>query len=242
MLLKTKALVLHGQSYNDSNDIIHLYTEAFGRISYLAGKSRSRKSSLRNAFFQPLSLVEIEADHHGNRGLQRIKEVRSLVPLNGIVSNPIKNALALFLAEVLYRSLRESEKNPALFDYLSRSIQLLDLCEDGLANFHLVFLIKLTRYLGFYPNIEGVKTSWYFDLQGGCFVPSRPMHNAWLTPEQAQEFVQLMRINFENLAAFKFSRRERVELLRQIINYYRLHLTEFPSIKSLDVLQELFSE
>jgi DNA repair protein RecO (recombination protein O) len=241
MLLKVKALVLHCQSYSDTNDIVHLYTEDFGRISYLAGKSRSRKTSIRNAYFQPLSLIEIEADHHANRGLQRIKEVRTLYPLNGIVTDPVKNAIALFLAEVLYRSLRESEKNLVLFDYLLRSIQLLDLCQEGLGNFHLVFLIKLTRYLGFYPNVDGATTGWYFDLQGGCFVPSRPFHNAWLNPEQSQGFVQLMRINFENLAAFKFNHHERIELLRQILNYYRMHLTEFPSIKSLDVLQELFS-
>jgi DNA repair protein RecO (recombination protein O) len=241
MLLKIKALVLHCQSYSDTMDIVHLYTEEFGRMTYLAGKSRSRKSSLKKAFFQPLSLVEIEAEHHGSRNLQRIKEIRSLCPLGGILSDPTKNAMALFLAEVLYRSLRESEKDPILFDYLNQSIQLLDLCQDGLANFHLVFLIKLTRYLGFYPNIEGARDGWYFDLHGGSFVAGRPVHNAWLTPEQSQRFVLLMRINFENLAAFKFNHHERVELLRQILNYYRMHLTEFPSIKSLDVLQELFA-
>lgn len=209
-------------------------------MSYLAGKTHNRKSSLRGAFFQPLSLVEFEADHHGNRSLQRIREIRCFCPFTGIPSNPVKNALALFIAEVLYRSLRESEKSPALFNYLLRSIQLLDLCETGLANFHLVFLIKLTRYLGFYPNVEEQKPGYYFDLQGGCFVSSRPVHNAWLTPDQAEEFVRLMRINFDNLGAFRFNHQERVEILKQMLNYYRMHLSEFPTIKSLGVLQEIF--
>jgi DNA repair protein RecO (recombination protein O) len=241
MLIKAKAIVLHCQSYNDSTNIVHLYTEDFGRISYLVTKSHSKKSSLRSAYFQPLSLVEIEADHHGNRSLQRIKEVRSIFPFTGIPTDPVKNTIALFLAEVMYRSLREAEKNPSLFDYLLRSVQLLDLCEKGLANFHLVFLIKLTRYLGFYPNVEGQRPNWYFDLQGGCFVQMRPFHNAWLSPEQAEDFAQLMRMNFENLAAFRFDHRERVEILNQMMNYYRLHLTEFPTIKSLAVLQEVFT-
>ena len=241
MLIKVKAIVLHCQSYNDSTNIVHLYTEDFGRISYLVTKLHSKKSSLRSAFFQPLSLVEIEADHHGNRSLQRIKEVRSIFPFTGIPSDAVKNTIALFLAEVLYRSLREAEKNPTMFDYLLRSIQFLDLCDKGLANFHLVFLIKLTRYLGFYPNVEGQLPNWYFDLQGGCFVQMRPFHNAWLSPEQATDFAQLMRMNFDNLAAFRFDHRERVEILNQMMNYYRMHLTEFPTIKSLAVLQEVFT-
>jgi DNA repair protein RecO (recombination protein O) len=240
MLIQVKAIVLHCQPYNDTTIIVHLYTEDFGRMSYLATKSRSRKSSLRSAFFQPLSLVEIEADHHGNRSLQRIKEIRSICPFTGIPLEPEKNAIALFLAEVLYRSLRETEKNPALFDYLLQSVQLLDLCEKGLGNFHLVFLIKLTRYLGFYPNVEGHHSNWYFDLHGGCFVPTKPVHNAWLTPAQATDFVQLMRMSFDNLSAFRFNHHERGEILSQMLNYYRMHLTEFPTIKSLAVLQEVF--
>jgi DNA repair protein RecO (recombination protein O) len=240
MLIKAKAIVLHCLSYNDTTNIVHLYTDEFGRVSYLRAKPGSRKSSLKNAFFQPLSLVEIEADHHGNRSMQRMKEIRCLYAFTGIPFDPAKNAIALFLSEVLYRSIRESEKNPSLFDYLYRSIQWLDLCEKGLGNFHLVFLIKLTRYLGFYPNVENQQSHWYFDLQGGCFSPVCPPHNAWLTPAQANDFAKLMRMNFDNMAAFHFDRRERVEILRQMLNYYRMHLTEFPTIKSLSVLQEIF--
>jgi DNA repair protein RecO (recombination protein O) len=240
MLIKIKAIVLHCLAYSDTTNIVHLYTEEFGRMSYLATKTRSKKSNLKSAFFMPLSLVEIEADHKGSRHIQRIKEIRCLYNFTGIPYDPVKNAVSLFLAEVLYRSLRETEKNPALFDYLLRSIQFLDLCEKGLANFHFVFLIKLTRYLGFYPNVEEQHPHWYFDLQGGAFTPSRPLHNAWLTPEQAADFALLMRMNFDNMQAFLFERRQRVEILRQMLNYYRMHLTDFPSIKSLNVLQELF--
>lgn len=240
MLIKVKAIVLHCLPYSDTTQIVHLYTEEFGRMSYLASKTHSKKSNLKSAFFQPLSLVEIEADHKGSRHLQRIKEIRSTYTFSGIPYHPVKNAVALFLAEVLYRAMRETEKNSPLFDYLFRSIQFLDLCEKGLANFHLVFLIKLTRYLGFYPNIEEEQAHWYFDLQGGTFTPTRPLHNAWLTPEQAADFALLMRMNFDNMQAFQFERHQRVEIIRQMLNYYRMHLTDFPTIKSLAVLQELF--
>jgi DNA repair protein RecO (recombination protein O) len=240
MLIKIKAIVLHCLAYNDTTNIVHLYTEEFGRMSYLATKTHSKKSNLKSAFFMPLSLVEIEADHKGSRNLQRIKEIRSIYNFSGIPYEQAKNAMSLFLAEVLYRSLRETEKNLPLFDYLFRSIQYLDLCEKGLANFHLVFLIKLTRYLGFYPNVENQQPHWYFDLQGGCFTPTCPTHNAWLAPGAAENFTILMRMNFDNMQAFKFERHQRVEILRQMMNYYRMHLTDFPSIKSLNVLQELY--
>jgi len=241
MLIKIKAIVLHCLEYNDTTNIVHLYTKEFGRMSYLASKSHSRKSKLKSALFMPLSLVEIEADHHENRNLQRIKEMRCVYNFSGIPYDPVKNAVSLFLAEVLYRSLRETEKNLPLFEYLFQSIQYLDLCGKGLANFHLVFLIKLTRFLGFYPNMEEQHPHWFFDLHGGAFTPTRPLHNAWLTPEQATDFALLMRMNFDNMHAFKFDHTQRVELLRQMLNYYRMHLTDFPNIKSLDVLQELFS-
>ncbi|HEY5500307.1 MAG TPA: DNA repair protein RecO [Bacteroidales bacterium] len=240
MLLKIKAIVLHCLAYNDTTNIVHLYTEDFGRMSYLASRSRSKKSNLKSAFFMPLSLVEIEADHKGSRNLQRIKEVRSIYNFSGIPYDQAKNAMSLFLAEVLYRSLRETEKNPTLFEYLFRSIQYLDLCEKGLANFHLVFLIKLTRFLGFYPNVEGQAPNWYFDLQGGCFTPTRPLHNAWLTPAESTNFAILMRMNFDNMQAFQFERHQRVHILRQMMDYYRIHLADFPEIKSLNVLQELY--
>lgn len=240
MLIKIKAIVLHCLAYNDTTNIVHLYTEDFGRMSYLARNTHGKRSNIKSAFFQPLSLIEIEADHKGSRELQRIKEIRCLYTFSGIPFNPAKNAVSLFLAEVLYRSLRESERDPVLFDYLFRSIQFLDTCEKGLANFHLVFLIKLTRYLGFSPNMEGQHPLWYFDLQNGVFVSSQPLHNAWLNPEQAKNFTRLMRINFENMHAFKFERHQRVEILRQILNYYRIHLIEFQTIKSLAVLEEIF--
>lgn len=240
MLLRIRAVVLHCQPYNDATNIVHLYTEDFGRMSYVAAKSRNRRSCLKNAFFLPLSLVEIEADHKGSATLQRIKNIRSLHPFSGIPFQPEKNAVSLFLAEVLYRTLRETEKNTPLFGFLFQSVQFLDLCEKGLANFHLVFLIRLTRFLGFYPNVEERRPGWYFDLHGGSFTPIRPLHNAWLNPVEANFFARLLRMNFENMAAFPFERRQRTEILRQILNYYRMHLTDFPSIQSLSVLQELY--
>lgn len=232
---------MHCLAYNDSTNIVHLYTEEFGRASFLVSNSQSKKSKLKRAYFIPLSIIEIESEFKGSRQLQRIKEVRSLYPFMHLPFDNSKSAVAMFLSEVLYRALRDNESNKALFEYLFNSVQLLDLCEKGLANFHLVFLIKLSRYMGFYPNLEGGKPGWYFDLSGGVFVQERPLHNAWLSPKDSEGFARLMQISFDNMHFYMFDHNQRVELLRQILNYYRIHLTDFPAIKSLDVFQDLFS-
>lgn len=240
MLVKSKAVVLHCLPYGDSTHIVHLYSEEFGRIGYMVRLVSGKRQGIRRSALQPLTVVEIVADHKPNRQLQQLKEVRMLSSQGSGSFDVRKTTISLFLAEVLYRSIRETERNPALFEYLERSIELLEVCDRGIANFHLVFLIKLTRFLGFYPNLEGLQPGWYFDLSGGEFVPVRPLHNAWLSPEASRLFAGLMRINFENMGAFAFQHTERTDLLRHMLDYYRLHLTEFPTIKSLEVLQEVF--
>ena len=239
MLVRSQAIVLHQIPYSDAYAVVHLYTKEFGRQPYLLSRNH-KNSRLRQSLFQPLSIIEYEADHKGSRELQRIREARSLYAFSGIPVDPVKNAIALFLSEVLFRALEERESNPALFDYLMQSVQILDLCQQGTANFHLVFLIKLTRYLGFYPNVEDNAPGWYFDLLAGTFCELRPLHDAWLSPEDAQGFAVLLRINFENMPAFRYDRHQRQRILRQTLDYYRLHLSDFPRIKSLEVLQDLF--
>jgi len=241
MLVKTQAIVLHCMPYTDSTYIVHVYTREMGRASYLVRLAVGKQAGLRKALFQPLTLLEIQADHKGSRQLQRIKEAHCVYPFGQLPFDVSKSVIALFLAEVLIRALRDSENNPALFEFLTHSIQLLDLCEKGLANFHLVFLIKLTRYLGFYPNLESQQKGWYFDLYGGDFVPIRPLHNAWLDPTDAMLFARLMQITYENMGAFSFNHAERVGILHQTLNYYRMHLTDFPVIKSLEVLETVFA-
>lgn len=239
MLVRSQALVLHQIPYSDAFSVVHLYTRDFGRQSYLLTRSR-RNKKLRQSLFQPLSIIEYEADHKGSRELQRITEAGSLYAFTGIPMDPAKNAIVLFLSEVLYRTLEERESNPELFEYLIKSVEILDICSEGSANFHLVFLIKLTRYLGFYPNLEEQLPGSYFDLQAGTFCALKPMHNAWLSPEETEIFAELLGTDFENMHTFRCDRHQRQRILRRSLDYYRLHLVDFPKLKSLDVLQALF--
>lgn len=240
MLSKTRGIVLHTIPYNDKYAIIYMYTEAFGRVSYLVSRNRGRKSTVSKALFMPLSVLEMEVDHQTKRDLHRIKETKNCFPLTHLFCNPVKNVLALFLSEVLYRVVKETESDPRLFDYLYKSIHLLENTEEGIANFHLVFLLGLLHYLGIFPHTETYREGYYFDMQNGIFTEKQPLGGHYLGKGESLVFARLFRISYENMSLYSFSRQDRVGIIHRILEYYRLHLPEFPEIRSVAVMQSLF--
>lgn len=240
MLYKTRGIVLHSIPYNDKYSIIYMYTEGFGRVSYLVTRTRGKKSNLSRALFMPLSVLEMEVDHKHKRDLHRIRETKGCFPINELSSHPIKNVLALFLSEVLFRVVKETEPDARLFDFLYQSVQLLELSERGLANFHLVFLLRLLHHLGIFPNTDSIAENRYFDMLNGVFVSAIPMHRHYLDKPESFAFAGLLRMSYENMHLYRFTRQDRMLIIRRILEYYRLHMPDFPEIKSLAVMQTLF--
>jgi len=240
MLSKTRGVVLHSTLYNDKYGIVHIYTEAFGRAAYLVARSRGRKTKTPPSLFMPLSVIEMEVEHQNVREIQRIRETQICFPLNDIFADPVKNCIALFLSEVLYRTVQTKTADPKFFDYLYDSIRWLEMADEGVANFHLVFLMHLVRHLGVYPNVESYRTDSFFDLLNGSFTTSPPEHEHCLDRNESIIFSRLLRMNYGNMALYAFSRRERHNIIRRILEYYRLHLSDFPEIRSLAVMQSLF--
>ena len=241
MLQKTRGIVLHTLKYNDTSIIVDIYTELSGRASFLVPIPRSRKATVKSVLFQPLALIELEADFRAKGTLYRVKEAKSFHPFSTIPFDPYKSSMALFIAEFLYRAIREEAENRPLFAYLEYSIAWLDECKEGYANFHLVFLMRLSRFLGLYPNLEDYHAGDYFDLLNACFTSIRPqLHSSYINPEEAGRLRQLMRMNYDTMHLFGMSRLERTRCLTIMNDYYRLHLPEFPMLKSLEVLRELF--
>lgn len=236
---KTEGIVLATSRYNDVYSITHVFTRDFGRVSYLLAKS-GKKSNVKTSLFFPLSTLNLEVEHLPLREIQRIKDAERQTPLHEICTDMTKVSVAFFLSEFLMRVLRETHDHEILFHYLKNSVETLEQTHRGIANFHLAFMLGLTRYMGIYPNVESHKTGSYFDLMQGEFVPVQPLHPHYLTKYESVVLLKLQRMNYGNMRVFKLSRSDRNEMIERLLTYYRLHVYDFPPLKSLDVLRELF--
>lgn len=239
MLKKTKAIVLFTLKYNDSSLIVHTFTEGDGRMSFWLRIPKNSKAKVKNVLFQPLSILELDIDV-SNHGLSHIKEARSISPFNSIPFDPLKLSVAIFLAEYLSKVLREETQNKSLFAYLEYSIRWLDGTEEIPANFHLVFLMRLSRFLGLYPNLENYHQGDFFDLENGCFVSTQPIHGQFVHGQQAKHILTLMRMNYATMHLFKMNHVERNEILDMLLKYYSIHIPGSADLKSLPILKELF--
>ena len=238
MLTKTQAIVLHYFPYSDSGKIVHLYTKDKGRVSVFV--RTSKRSATKMSFLQPFSVVEITIDGKPNHTMQYVKECNAAAVFSSIPFNPVKSAVTLFLAEILYKTLKEQIADENLFDFLEQSIVFFDKCTNGIANFHLIFLLQFSKFLGFEPNVENYDENAFFDLKNGAIYPENPPHTFFLSQEETKIFVQLLRFNFSTMHILKLSRTQRQTILEQILLFYRLHLPEFSNIKSLEVLKQIF--
>ena len=240
MYERLKGVVLRAIKYNDKNSIIRIYTDSHGLLSFLLPQGNGKVSRLKRTLLQPLSLVEIESDITANRDIFRMKEVRSLAPLLSIRTNPAKSSIALFLTELLSHVIVEQEQNVPLFSFISNSIRILEAADNGIANFHICFIYKLGMFIGIEPDIATYTKGSYFDMEGGVFRATRPLHRNFLGQSESAALRMLSRMNFSNMQLFKFNRSQRKQLINLMIEYYRLHNAAIGDIHSLDILSELW--
>ena len=240
MLAKSQAIVLHSIKYGETKLIVDMFTRRFGRQSFIIGIPKSPNGKMKKQFFQPLTLLEIETDIRPRLQLQKLHDVRLMSPFTSIPFQADKLAISLFVAEFLFYALRSEQHNELLYDYLENSVLWLDSQQDRFANFHLVFLLRLSRFLGFYPNLDDYQVGDYFDLRESVFVNNPPVHRDFLYPEEAQKVQLMMRMDFPTMHLFRMSHQERNRLLEVSLKYYRLHLPDFPEMKSIEVLQALY--
>lgn len=242
MLHKTRGLVLNTINYNDKYMLTQVFTESFGRVTYMVAKSKSRNTKVPKSLFFPLSVLDMDVEHQASRDIQRIREVRTDMHLYDISANLGKTSMAFFLSEFLTRVLRDTDANDSrlLFAFLEQSVQILEMTDKSIANYHLVFMLKLSHFMGFYPNLEEYQANDLFDMINGEFVRYQPLHRHFLNRTDSKALSMLARISYENMHHFVFSRQDRINIINRILEYYRLHLYDFPQLKSLDVLHELF--
>lgn len=240
MVEKFEGIVLRTLKYSDTLMIADIYTRGYGRLSFLVPVSHSRRSKVRSVLFQPLSMLTFTANFKKGKSLSRIGEVQPYVVYSSIQNDVVKSAISLYIAELLTYALREESGDDSLFCFLDRSLMLLDGLEHGYSDFHLVFMAQLLRYLGIYPNLEGCTPNSYFDLMQGCLVREHPLHGDFLMPSDTYSFVSLLQTGYESMHRLSLNRRLRGEYLAILNRYYALHIPDFPLLKSVEVLRELF--
>lgn len=240
MYEKLKGVVLNTIRYSDRHNIVHIYTDGRGLMSFAVPQGRTYAARMRNAILMPLSLVDLEAAVRTGRELSVLREVRRNYPLSTLYSDPVKNAISLFISELLTHVIQEPEGNISLFRYIEQSVQLLEQMTGSVANFHICFLYHLGAHLGIQPNVESYQKGYWFDMTEGVFTPLAVRGHALLQPQEAQVIHLLSRMTFSNMTVFRFNREERNRMLDVIINYYRLHNAAIGTLRSPDILKQLF--
>ena len=239
MIEKTRGIFLHAVKYSETSLIASIYTEHYGRQSFIINGVHGKNSTVRAAVFQPLYLLDLEIYYKTGREIHRIKNARISLPYTTIPFDIRKSTQVLFLAEVLYKCLREEETNIELFDYLYHSLTLLDLTEAGISNFHIWFLFKLTRFLGFSPSSEDAERCNFFDLQSARFVSHEPLHSQFMDKHLTVLFTRLFTIDSSSIEDLDYNQHERRLVLEKLLEFYHIHLGNLGEFKSLEVLKEV---
>ncbi|CAM3943654.1 DNA repair protein RecO [Flavobacterium weaverense] len=237
MQVKTKAIVISSLKFQEKSLIVKCFTLSHGLKSYFVRDAfSSRKSNQKIAYFQPLTILEIEAVHKNKGTLENFKEIKIGTPFHSIHSDIFKSTIVMFISEILHHSIHEEEKNEPLFEFLEAALEWLD-NHDEIANFHLILMLETTKYLGFYPDTSDVNMP-FFEMTEGVFTPFHAISS--LTEHETNLFKKLIDLKFDSDKK-TFHVIERQIVLKVLIDYYSFHLDGFKKPKSLDILKEIFS-
>ena len=238
MIVSTKAIVFSAIKYSEADLIVTCFTKKEGIKSYLLRRILKAKSGkLKASQFQLLTQLDIVAYHKNKGTLESIREAKVIYPYQTLHTNVVKTSMIMFLAEMLKNCIKEEESNHDLFEYLENVLYWLD-CHEEIANFHILFLLKLSTHLGFQPDDSNIDAQ-YFNLLDGCF----QQNESGMYCEKGrvvQNFKSFFGINFDKLSAINIDKKARLDVLNLLLNYYQLHLQDYKKPRSLLVLNQLF--
>ena len=237
MYHKTKGIVLHTIKYSETSVIAKIYTEKLGLVSYIIKGVRSAKSTSKAALLQPLTLLEMEVSHRENKQLQYIKEFRRDYVYRSIPFDTLKSTIAIFLLELITKSIREQEQNNEMFEFIYESLCVLDQSESLNPDFHLLFLVHFTRHLGFVPHANFSEKNPFFEMTEGVFIPQQSELNV-MSRSESKLLSDLIAANPFSPAPLKITRQERKQMMTNLIRYYQFHLENF-SLRSPEILEEI---
>ena len=234
---KIEGIVLQSVRYGDTSLIVKVFTRNFGLKSYMVKGVFNRTSKSRAALFQNLNLIQyVEAGKPNKSTLGYLKDVQLSTIYQSIPFVMNKSAILMYVSELLTKTITEQEQNAALYDFIFRSLQWLDLVERDYANFPLFFTLELTRYLGFYPKTNH-ETGFCFDMMEGSFVHDYPIHPYYFDAETAALLTRFLNLGIDEACRLPFRASQRRELLDGLIVFMRLHAPVMKDFRSHEVLK-----
>lgn len=220
MLYKTRGIVFRFTKYGETSIIVNVFTESFGLQSYIVNGVRTKSAKNKIALFQPLTLLEMVVYHKENANINRIKELKCTHPFQSLSTDIIKSTIGMFIIEIMNKTIKEESHTGDFFSFLFNSIQTLDLLEENSENFHLIFLLKLSRYLGF-----------------GAHTVSEVLGHRMIGDEEEKILAILLTLNLQETV--KMTGTQRKNLLEVILLFYADHLDYLGEIRSVSILREV---
>lgn len=239
MIVSTKAIVFSSLKYSESDLIVTCFTEKAGVKSYLLRRIlKSKTGRLKASYFQPLTQLLLVAFHKNRGTLESIQEAKIIKPYQTLHTDVIKGGLVMFISEMLKNCIKEEECNEDLYEYLENAFYWLD-DHDDIANFHILFLLKLSTHLGFFPDASHIESQ-YFNLLDGRFQTNKTTGYCQ-SGQVIETFKLFFGINFDALSNIEMAKKARLEVLNLILAYYQLHVSGYKQPKSLLILNQLFN-
>ncbi|MBQ7239333.1 MAG: DNA repair protein RecO [Bacteroidales bacterium] len=238
---KTQGIVLSTIPYNDRTQFVHIYTERLGKVTCKMTVTRLHRHGGQRMLYAPLSVLDMILESRAGQEILSIKEANLLLsPYTLSMTDPSKTAQCLYMAELLDKTVKEVEPNAPLWQFIHHSVELLQLSQSGSANFHLIFTTRLCHLIGFHVDNSAYRPGMQFDISEGIYTSAPIHHPYYLTPESTTWLHQLLDTNFSHLDELPLTREQRNILLDMMLTFLRIHLPEIGTLRSVDVLKELF--
>ena len=238
---KDRGIVLHTMRYGENGIIVYMYTENNGRTSYFMRSNKHGRVTIgKNSIaLQPLTPLNFVSLSSRDGSSVRISEAKRSFINASTLFDIRKSTIALFLSEFIYKVVKENFSNPLLFDFVYNSINVLDAMEDGVSNFHLYFVVRLSQYIGFSPTVNYEENS-FFDITLGKYTIIRPSHDLYFTQDSAYFLNIIQNSGITTLHLIKMNRIQRIDFLQSMIQYYEYHNETSYRIESVKILSEIF--
>jgi len=236
MLHQTRGIALHATKFSETSSVVKIYTELFGLQSYIIRGVRKQNSKIKAGLFQPLTILDLIVYHKEKASLQNLKEANYEHPYHSIPFDICKSSIALFINELIYKTIHEEEPHSELFTFLYNTCLQLDGSDENIPLFHLVFSLKLTKYLGCMPQLNYSSQQQYLNLREGVFQTSAPEHNDFIDPPLSKYFFQILQTPEGDYPNLQIPAKTRNLLLEMILIYYNLHVPGFKEMHSHHIL------